>query len=169
MTDPASIDDALAAGWPIVTVEDVTARPLETRDPRAELRSRYVGQNVVATSMGQARFATITAVSYVSKMITLHVWPEQNQPSHLRGPRPDWFLYRCQACGHIQAKTPAGGELHECCNRLNEGVDARPVHNATNGAIKDWTSMADVIGSSRSDWTRPRESESPSSTQHTHT
>lgn len=72
-------------------------------------------------------------------------------------PHPDWFLFRCQACGHIQAKTIEGGKLHDCCDRLNEGVDTRPVYNATDGGIKDWTSMADLIGSSRQDWTRPRE------------
>jgi hypothetical protein len=68
---------------------------------------------------------------------------------------PDWFLFRCCSCGHTQAQTPGSGSivLLRCCDHIEAGVDARPVHNAPD---RDWIDMARF------------QSESPSSTQHTH-
>jgi hypothetical protein len=77
----------------------------------------------------------------------------------------DWTLARCQACGHIQAH-PRGcfDPLYKCCDRLSDGIDLRGVRNTTDLRINDWTDAAEAAR-----LLSIRTTESPSSTQHTHT
>lgn len=55
--------------------------------------------------------------------------------------RPDWFLYRCETCKHVQVLSLAGGSLAECCG----AVDRRFSHVQV-AEITPWRRLDEVVG-----------------------
>jgi hypothetical protein len=85
MTRPRYIDDAIAAGYSLLTVADVDATPLQTHDARVRVlgnRDIYPGQSVIVASPNQARFATVTAISRGDGKVTLACWADEHQPQY---------------------------------------------------------------------------------------